>query len=309
MYSFSWRLPMKKYVAAIAGLVLGTVALASQVSADTVVVVTPTDTQGFSTADTRPGGFVTFVNDPTSPLPTGALQLTTDMTNEAKAQYMHAANTPLGQITELSYQTKQVSGPASAAPSYQLAIDLNGAGEGGFTTLVYEPYWNGSVTPGVWQAWDVDAGQFWSSRTVTDGTCTVTAGAGGAPFYTIAGLQENCPNAVVLGFGVNVGTYNPNYVVLTDALDFNGTTYDFEVVAATPSPTPTVEPTVQPTVEPTMNPTLAPSVSPSVTPTLVPSTTPAVLGAKDECKNGGWRTFTNPSFKNQGQCVSYYNKQ
>jgi len=23
------------------------------------------------------------------------------------------------------------------------------------------------------------------------------------------------------------------------------------------------------------------------------------------CKNGGWKTFTNPSFKNQGQCVKY----
>lgn len=26
---------------------------------------------------------------------------------------------------------------------------------------------------------------------------------------------------------------------------------------------------------------------------------------KDQCKNGGWMTFTNPTFKNQGQCVSY----
>ena len=26
---------------------------------------------------------------------------------------------------------------------------------------------------------------------------------------------------------------------------------------------------------------------------------------KDECKNGGWMTFTSPSFKNQGQCVSF----
>ncbi len=26
--------------------------------------------------------------------------------------------------------------------------------------------------------------------------------------------------------------------------------------------------------------------------------------SKDDCKAGGWKTFTNPSFKNQGQCVS-----
>ena len=26
---------------------------------------------------------------------------------------------------------------------------------------------------------------------------------------------------------------------------------------------------------------------------------------KDDCKNGGWQTFENPSFKNQGDCVSF----
>ena len=25
-----------------------------------------------------------------------------------------------------------------------------------------------------------------------------------------------------------------------------------------------------------------------------------------KCKNGGWKTFTDPKFKNQGQCVSYF---
>jgi hypothetical protein len=27
----------------------------------------------------------------------------------------------------------------------------------------------------------------------------------------------------------------------------------------------------------------------------------------DQCKKGGWRNFTNPTFRNQGQCVSYFN--
>ena len=26
---------------------------------------------------------------------------------------------------------------------------------------------------------------------------------------------------------------------------------------------------------------------------------------KDQCKNGGWQNFTDPPFKNQGDCVSY----
>jgi Tol biopolymer transport system component len=29
--------------------------------------------------------------------------------------------------------------------------------------------------------------------------------------------------------------------------------------------------------------------------------------SKAQCKKGGWRNFTNPSFKNQGQCVAYVN--
>ena len=28
---------------------------------------------------------------------------------------------------------------------------------------------------------------------------------------------------------------------------------------------------------------------------------------KDDCKKGGWATFDNPSFPNQGQCIKYVN--
>jgi len=36
--------------------------------------------------------------------------------------------------------------------------------------------------------------------------------------------------------------------------------------------------------------------------------TPPLVGpptSKDQCKNDGWRSFNNPAFKNQGDCVSY----
>jgi hypothetical protein len=33
---------------------------------------------------------------------------------------------------------------------------------------------------------------------------------------------------------------------------------------------------------------------------------PTTQDAKDQCKNGGWKNFTSPSFKNQGDCVSYF---
>jgi hypothetical protein len=92
------------------------------------------------------------------------------------------------------------------------------------------------VAPGAWQTWNVASGQLWSSRSYTDGgTCTVVAGAGGPPFYTLAALQTACPNAVTVQFGVNVGTNNPSYDVETDLVNFNGTTYDFQLRATASS--------------------------------------------------------------------------
>jgi hypothetical protein len=164
---------------------------------------------------------------------------------------MHAANVTLSQVNDLSYWTKQVSAPFPGADaSYQVPVCLGGISPGavsptnptgcvGFTTLVFEPYRNNGlappstpVVPNMWQYWDVDAGQFWSSRSYTNGACSVTAGFGGTYFYTLSGLSSVCPNAVVTGFGVNIGTFNPSYDVYTDLFNFNGTTYDFEVNSA-----------------------------------------------------------------------------
>ena len=35
-----------------------------------------------------------------------------------------------------------------------------------------------------------------------------------------------------------------------------------------------------------------------------PALTPV---SKDQCKKDGWKTFNSPTFKNQGECVSYTN--
>jgi hypothetical protein len=34
---------------------------------------------------------------------------------------------------------------------------------------------------------------------------------------------------------------------------------------------------------------------------------PAGPTTKDQCKKGGWKSFSSPSFKNQGRCVSWFN--
>jgi hypothetical protein len=250
---------------------LGAVALVVAVTATAATVVVTQNSSSWHTLDTRPGGDVNFTEEYGAPpgLGEGSLELTTDATTAAKADYFtfEHAGTPLANVTTLAYWTYQSADvqPPHAAPSYQLQLDVNGAAEGGFTTLVYEPYQNGVVAKAVWQQWDVDAGQLWSSRTVTSGTCVLVAGAGGAPFYNLTTLKTLCPDAVVLGIGVNVGTFNPGYTVAADGVTFNETTYDFEV-GRRPS-------------------------------------------SKDDCKDGGWQDFDDPAFKNQGDCVSFANAQ
>ena len=215
-------------------LVFGLAGQASADGRDHRVIVTPDHPRGWSTADTKPGGTVGFVVDPSAPAGRGALQLTTDATTAAKAQYLHAANTSLASVTDLSYYTKQISAPfAGGDPAYQLAVFLNGST--GFSTLVFEPYQNplqGAVVPNVWQRWDVAAGLFWSTRTVTCSAGTVAGTSGGPSSYTLAQINARCPDAMVIGFGVNVGTNNPGYNVETDLFNFNGTVSDFE-----PAPT------------------------------------------------------------------------
>lgn len=256
----------------------GTIALVSALAVPamagtSVVDETNLDVDWF-TADTRPGGAVAFTSDHGAPtgLGTGALQLTTDATNAAKAQLLtyQFAGTALADVTDLAYWTLQHQGADVANASYQLQVDVDGTiGDGaGFTTLVFEPYWQntlGDPTPiagtDVWEAWDVHAGLFWSSS----GVGGLTAGAGGPPLYTLGDVLEDNPGAVVVGIGVSIGTYNPDYVVATDGVTFGtdagSTTFDFE-----PRPF-----------------------------------------TKSDCKDGGWETNFDPEqFKNQGDCVSYF---
>ncbi|MGH2448732.1 MAG: hypothetical protein ACRDFS_09065 [Chloroflexota bacterium] len=266
---------------AISGIAVGAMLTgvfgATAHAAPSTVVVTPANTQGWAAAESDPTSSYQYVTDPTSPYPSGALQLaTSDATGHI--QYLKATNTNLSDVTELSYYTKYLSGGSLAAPSYQLATCVNGfatdgacsaSGSGsGFTTFVFEPYENGTVdTTGKWQKWDVAAGEFWSSHSVTnaDPACNVKASQG-TYLYTLPELQACFPDAVVEAFGVNVGSNNPGYTVETDGVDFNGTTYDFQ--------------------------------------------TSNVPTSKDQCKKGGYQNLTDAdgnAFRNQGQCVSYFN--
>ncbi len=155
-----------------------------------------------------------------------------------------------------------------------MVIDFNGPDvTGGFSTLVFEPVYNttqATVVNDQWQNWTAD-GQW---RVVVDqaigGTC---AGATATCDKTWDEIVANNPEATVLGgVGVNQGSGNPGLTTNVDAFTFDATTYDFERIKDLDGDG-------------------------------IPDTTPPT--DKDQCKKDGYKSFNNPSFKNQGQCVSY----
>jgi len=260
------RKPVTRAVTGLAVTLFAVLGLASSAMAATVLVTQNTST--WTTNDTNADGSVTWSSAFGAPpgLGSSALRLANDASPAAKSQLFTftMAGMPLSQVDNLGYSTYQASPAGIADPSYQLQIFGNG-GTSGFTTLVFEPYQNageGPILPATWQHWDVSGpGLFWSTRTVTCSNGTLVGSPGGPATYTLADVQAACPDATVIGIGVNIGSNNPTWTVGTDGVEFNDTTYDFEI-----------------------------------------GTKPA---SKDQCKNGGWQSFNEPAFKNQGDCVSY----
>ncbi len=235
----------KRLTSVTAALVLAATSLSSaaplffsqKALAAGITTISNLTSQGWNTADTRTGGTVNLMADSTSPLGVGALQLTTDNTTAAKAQFLtnDFVGTSLSSISRLSYATKQNSAASSSGgdATYQIGIDLDGnlATTNDQFNIVYEPYWqNGGnpdaapVTNGNWQNWDVTSGLFWATKNIGG----FTNGAGGPPLYTLATIKSMAPNAVVTSVGTNIGTYNAGYNIEVDNFVFNNTTYNFE---------------------------------------------------------------------------------
>lgn len=211
-------------LASITPQLLGLISVSAAPNGDKIVRAASNDGWENLTAS---GGATSFVADATAPYGSGALQLTTNGTNDSRAQRTKSIspNVALSTLSALSYHTKYVSGPVHAGAALQITI--NGlTGTSSSTTLVYEPYWNGTVdTSGAWQQWNaLSTGKFWSTTNVAG----FVNGAGGPPFYTIPQVLASHPNAKVTSVKLNIGTYNPDWIVRADGVNFNGTVYDFE---------------------------------------------------------------------------------
>lgn len=189
----------------------------------------------------------------------------------------------LKDIGQLSYLTETQPGHnnAAALPAYVLQLDANADGQID-TGLVYEPTWNTPAGSGIAGApsgatttWDVDKGSFWSSKAYGLADSGFVAGAGGPPFYTLAKVQQMFPDARILGYGINLGTYNRNVIARVNEVQFGCVRHEW-LPAPTPttaSPTPTAT-SASPTPPATNSPTAAPT-TPTATATATATTPPA----------------------------------
>jgi hypothetical protein len=220
---------------------------------------------------TTPPTAAAFVDGPTgTPLGAGSLRLSTADGNEKVFlfNYDHIG-TKLADVDDISYSTYRSAGSAQQVAALNAVIDFNGPNvAGGFATLVFEPVYNtdqGPVVNGEWQSWNADEGRWWSTR-VMPGVCAFDC------FVPWDDIIASNPEAFVSeGVGVNQGSGNAGLTTNVDAFTFDATTYDFERIKDADGD----------------------GIADTAPPT-----------SKDDCKKDGYKAFNNPSFKNQGECVS-----
>lgn len=272
----------------------------------------PTDEWVLYTRAGTPPTAGAFVDDADAPLGTGSLQLTTATGGEKVFlfNYEHVG-TALADVDDISYSTYRQAGSAQQVAALNLQVDYNGAADGGFTTLVFEPVYNtdqGAVVSGEWQDWDAINGgdaKWWSTRAIP-GVCSFNC------FVSWEDILAANPDAVITGgVGVNQGSGNPALVSNVDAFTFDETTYDFELVGDADGDG--VKDDTDNCVD-DANGDQADQDGDGVGDVCdgdvdgdgIPNEQDT--NTKDDCKNGGWAQFTSPTFKNQGQCVSSFAK-
>lgn len=194
--------------------------------------------------------------------------------------------TALSSITALSYYTYDVQNNGQQFPYLSLSISTTGTSTVADDVLFFEPPYQtptsgnpslpdqGATVMNTWQQWDAFAGGWWDNNGI---------GNPGTGVVSLATIEAAYPNATIAldgfttpptigGIGLNVGFASP-----TD--QFNGNVDALVVGLNGVNTTYDFEPAPPP-------PTNA-----------------------DQCKKGGWMQFSNPSFKNQGECVSFVEHQ
>ncbi len=229
--------------------------------------------------DTLDNTLGSFVTGPGTPLlGTGSVQSSVTGSERRNLATYGFRGVKLSDITTLSFATYNPSAGNPGSPNRSGYLHFNVTFDGIDTwqrRLVYVPSANSAVTQNTWKEWDTINGgnALWTwSGFASNGNMWPDGNT--APQRTWNDIKTAFPNAAIRTtdsfMGVRVGEpYADGYTENIDVFKFG-----------TASDTTTFD------FEPLIGP-------------------PTALA---ECKNNGWQTFNNPSFKNKEKCEKYVEK-
>lgn len=215
-----------------------------------------------------------FVMGPdTPPAGMGSVEVSVVGTERRNLATYQFSGTPLADITTLAYSTYNPSTGNGGSDTRSGYLNFNVDFDGSDTwqrRLVFVPRDNGTVMQDTWQEWDAIAGGTALWR-YSGATWPVT-GEAGSVMKSWDTILSDYPGVRVRvtdsWLGVRVGEpYADGY---TENIDM------FKFATSSMSTVWDFEPTLMPS-------------------------------SPDECKKMGWMLFNSPTFKNQGDCVSYLN--
>lgn len=236
--SRAWR-------AALAGILASALAVAGiagpvAAGSTTTVVVVPASVVGSPAAainghwtidDQTSGGSLAFVSGPnTPPLGSGSLQLSVP-SSSAKIDLFNYDwyGRSLSDLAAMSFSTYTTS--STFAPVFQIQAFLNDSGPSThYSTINFEPYVMGTITPGDWQAWPI------TGSTLVWATHMTGSGSIGYP-ESWSDFRGAFPSATMIAVGFNAGSGwtsfsgNADDLSITTAVG-DTTIYDFEPASA-----------------------------------------------------------------------------
>jgi hypothetical protein len=207
---------------AVSGAPAAATPAAAAASAARCGTSTLTNNRGWTTAG---GGTVRVV-------PNGVQLATPRQSSAVQYRYNLPFRVRLADVSAMSYHLTKLDGTTvagvpivpgndAALPAYRLFLDLtnDGSVDG---AIVYEPYYQitGNPARGRTEAWDVDAGKFWTNSTIPG--MIAEPGGSYANNRTLAEIRAANPRARVAAIAVGQGTYNDGTVARVNNVRFEG---------------------------------------------------------------------------------------
>ena len=178
----------------------------------------------WTVVDQTGSGQLAFVDGPAAPpLGIGSLQLSVTASSDKIDVFNYDWYTkPVGDLAAMSFWT--YTGDTILAPAFQIQAFLNDAGANShYTTINFEPYVMGAVTPNVWQQWTITGStSMWATRLGT------LPGSSAAP-ESWSAFKATYPNATMIAVGFNAGSGASAFSANADALSITTTAGDTTV--------------------------------------------------------------------------------